>query len=458
MTRRVLVLTLLVLAVPASANAATVTSFGGTLTYTAAAGHDNTVAFTQSALSVTVTASAGDPITATGCTGGGLTFTCTGVSTVVADGNDGDDTLNASGLMTARSTLAGGSGDDVLIPGDGADSLSGGDGIDRAEYGGTGLTVSLNDVADDGLPGDGDNVSSDVEDVVVDPGSGGTATIIGSGGANQLSMADGGGKLTGGGGSDRLLGGPAADTIDAVDGYVDRIDCGGGTDTVTGDQRDQVASNCENVTRQTVTDADDDRPPVVAWTAPAAGTSISADKPTTLTATATDDRGVAKVQFLDDDRLVCEDATAPYTCDYAARGGDVGRDTLIARAVDTADQASSAIQAVTVRRFSARKLTLKLNPGRDTRAPYRFQVTGNLTLPSAVARTQGCQGAEVSIIVRAGGKIVATRRLTLSRVCGYQRRIDFSSRPGSRPRFTAKFLGNDVMQPISAPSRTARTT
>jgi hypothetical protein len=100
---------------------------------------------------------------------------------------------------------------------------------------------------------------------------------------------------------------------------------------------------------------------------------------------------------------------------------------------------------------------LKLNPGRDTRAPYRFQVTGNLTLPPTVARTQGCQGAEVSIIVRAGSRIVATRRLTLSRVCGFQRRISFTSRPGTRPRFTAKFLGNDVMQPISAPSKTGST-
>ena len=53
--------------------------------------------------------------------------------------------------------------------------------------------------------------------------------------------------------------------------------------------------------------------------------------------------------------------------------------------------------------------------------------------------------------------IVATRRLTLSRVCGFQRRIDFGRRPGARPRFTAKFLGNEVMQPITAPSKTGRT-
>jgi hypothetical protein len=236
------------------------------------------------------------------------------------------------------------------------------------------------------------------------------------------------------------------------------VNCSAGTDAVKADQLDQVASDCENVTREPVVGGADDRPPVVTWTSPAAASSLPADKPTTLTASATDDRGVAKVQFLDDDRLVCEDTDAPYTCAYSPRGGDVGRDTLIARAVDTADQASSAVQAVTVHRFSARRLTLKLNPARDNHAPYRFRVTGNLTLPPAVSRTQGCQGAEVSIIVRAGSKIVATRRLTLSRVCGYQRRIDFSSRPGTRPRFTAKFLGNDVMQPISAPSKTGRTT
>jgi hypothetical protein len=273
----------------------------------------------------------------------------------------------------------------------------------------------------------------------------------------QNSAGGGPATITGRGGSDTLNGGAGADTIDARDGYADRVGCAAGADTVKADQLDQIRSDCESVSREPVVGGADDRPPAVAWAAPAAGTSLSPDKPATLTATATDDRGIAKVQFLDDDRLVCEDAVAPYTCEYVARGGDVGRNTLIARAVDTADQASSAIEAVTVRRFSARRLTLKLNPTRDTRAPYRFRVTGNLSLPPTVARTQGCQGAEVSIVVRAGKKIVATRRLTLSRVCGYQRRIDFSRRPGSRPRFSARFLGNEVMQPISAPSRTART-
>jgi Ca2+-binding RTX toxin-like protein len=454
MTRRVLASLVLLLALPASAHAATLTNFGGTLTYTAAPGEDNDVAFTQGAMSVTVAASDSDPITATGCTGTNPTFTCAGVVKVVASGGDGDDALDASGLTTAGAALDGGPGDDQFRGGDGPDSIRGGDGIDRVTAAGDPLSISLDDLANDGTTGEGDNIHSDVEDIVA--GTTQSATIVGSNAGNVIIAAGGPANITGGGGSDSLNGGLDDDTIDARDGYADRVACSGGTDTVKADQLDQVASDCETVTRENVIGGADDRPPVVTWTLDA--TSLSADKPTTLTADATDDRGVAKVQFLDDDRLVCEDATAPYTCDYQARGGDVGRNTLIARAVDTADQASSAIQAVTVRRFSARKLTLKLNPGRDTRAPYRFQVTGNLTLPPFVSRTQGCQGAEVSIIVRAGSKIVATRRLTLSRVCGYQRRIDFSSRPGTRPRFTAKFLGNAVVQPISAPSKTGRTT
>jgi Ca2+-binding RTX toxin-like protein len=421
----------LLLALPASAHGATLTSFGGTLTYTGEAGENNNVAFAQSALAVTVTAP--DVTSAPGCTGATPTFMCTGVSTVIADGEDGDDSFDPSGLTTARATV------------------SGGDGIDTVIVSGDPVSVSLNDVADDGEH----NIRSDVEDI--DATAAGAATLTGSDSGNLISAGTGRATITGGAGSDTLTGGAGADTIDARDGYADRVSCGLGTDSVKADQLDQVRSDCETVSREPVIGGADDRPPVVTWTAPAAGTSLSADKPSTLTADATDDRGVAKVQFLDDDRLVCEDAVAPYTCDYVARGGDVGRNTLIARAIDTADQASSAIQAVTVRRFSARRLTLKLNPARDAHAPYRFRVTGNLTLPPTVSRTQGCQGAEVSVIVRAGRKIVATRRLTLSRVCGFQRRIDFSRRPGTRPRFTAKFLGNDVMQPISAPSRTGRT-
>ncbi|WP_081685773.1 Ig-like domain-containing protein [Candidatus Solirubrobacter pratensis] len=451
------------------------------LNYTGDPGRTNVVTFTEGSLgSIEVQRGAADndAITATGCTGPvlGTTFTCNGITGVTADGGDGDDTLDASGLTAARATLSGGAGNDTLTGGAAADTLSGGDGDDRltgnagadsinggagldhADYTGTPLTISLNDLPDDGAPNEGDNVRSDVEDVSANPGAGGTATITGSDAGNMLSLAGGGGTITGGAGSDMLQGGPENDTIDARDGYADRVSCGTGTDTVRADQLDQVAADCENVTREPVVGGADDRPPAVAWTAPSSGANLPASGPTTLAVTATDDRGIAKVQFFDDDRLVCEDTAAPYTCAYAPRGGDVGRDTLSARAIDTADQTTSAIQAVTVGRFTPRSLSLKLSPARDRKAPYRFNLSGALGLPTPVARSQGCSQGQMTITVKSGTKTVATRHASVSRVCEYRLRITFSHRPGKdRLKFSARFTGNDVMAPTSATSRTGRT-
>ena len=56
----------------------------------------------------------------------------------------------------------------------------------------------------------------------------------------------------------------------------------------------------------------DDRPPTVTWTAPAQRRAFRGNALTTLAVDATDDRGLASVQFFDDDRLLCEDTAAPY--------------------------------------------------------------------------------------------------------------------------------------------------
>jgi Ca2+-binding RTX toxin-like protein len=478
MTRRIVVTTALLLAMPASAHAATLTNLGGTLRYTAAAGKPNAVTLTQDTLGVTVTRGPDDdPITGTGCaeTSPGTVFVCAGVTTVVADGGDGNDTLNASGLTAANASLAGGAGDDTLTGGAGNDTLDGGDGDDGlrggrgadAFFGGAGIDRAFFDarpllgVSLNNLPGDGDdndNVHSDVEDVEANPGAGAPATLTGSDAGNVLILTSGSGVITGGNGNDTLQGADGDDLFNADDGFADRVFCGGGVDTVHADQLDQVYSNCENVTRRNVIGGADDRPPVVTWSAPSSGDSLSAADPTTLAVGASDDHGIAKVQFFDDDRLVCEDTAEPYTCAYAPRGGDVGRDTLSARAIDTADQATSAIQAVTVNRFTPRSLSLKLGPTRDRKAPYRFNVNGTLGLPAQVARTQGCSQGQVTITVKSGSKTVATRHASVSRVCEYRLRITFSHRPGkNKLKFSARFTGNTVMAAKSATSRTGRT-
>ncbi len=57
----------------------------------------------------------------------------------------------------------------------------------------------------------------------------------------------------------------------------------------------------------------DDRPPTVAWAFPTANARLQADPSNPLTVTAADDRGVALVRFLDDDRVICEDHRARRT-------------------------------------------------------------------------------------------------------------------------------------------------
>ena len=42
---------------------------------------------------------------------------------------------------------------------------------------------------------------------------------------------------------------PGNDVANVADGFGDRVFCGGGTDTVNADQFDDLASDCETVTR-----------------------------------------------------------------------------------------------------------------------------------------------------------------------------------------------------------------
>jgi Ca2+-binding RTX toxin-like protein len=180
-------------------------------------------------------------------------------------GLGGDDVLNDSGGDKAADRLDGGSGDDLMAAGAGPDVYIGGSGEDGVtDYAGRHFSVNmtLDGNADDGAAGEGDNVGTDVEDV-----TGGTAadTLIGNDADNELAGGGGDDSIDGGDGNDGLDGGAGRDTIDGGagrddirggagadtlktrDGVTDRADCGGGTDAVQGEARDDIAGNCENV-------------------------------------------------------------------------------------------------------------------------------------------------------------------------------------------------------------------
>jgi Ca2+-binding RTX toxin-like protein len=165
--------------------------------------------------------------------GGGADTITGGLGNDVLDARDaeatGGSTLNGdAGIDTlfggnGADTLNGGADNDTLDGGPGADTLSGGThdrpfigfgGGDTASYAahGAGVTVSLDGAANDGA-GEGDNVLTDVENVI---GSNGNDILGGGAGnvSNILTGGNGNDTLDGGPNADRLVGGAGSDTVD----------------------------------------------------------------------------------------------------------------------------------------------------------------------------------------------------------------------------------------------------
>lgn len=154
-------------------------------------------------------------------------------------GGKGNDVLNGS---IGSDTLDGGEGIDTFKADAGADDYTGGPGVDTVDYGvrSAPLEITLDNVATDGQAGEGDNVRSDVENVV---GGKGNDTIRGTDAANILRGGPGDDDITGYGGQDQLYGdadqdqlygGNDADTLFGGEG-MDRLDGGADPDTLHGD-------------------------------------------------------------------------------------------------------------------------------------------------------------------------------------------------------------------------------
>jgi hypothetical protein len=156
-------------------------------------------------------------------------------------GGPDNDYLEAVGPLA--DTLSGDAGDDQLKGGAGADVLNGGPGTDTFLAAGGTWTVSLDDVANDGVSPAVSNVRSDVENIT--GGSFGD-TLTGSAAGNVLRGGGGGDTLDAKGGADQLFGETGDDQINARDGAADTIDCGDGNDTVQADALDTVIG-CETV-------------------------------------------------------------------------------------------------------------------------------------------------------------------------------------------------------------------
>jgi Ca2+-binding RTX toxin-like protein len=143
------------------------------------------------------------------------------------DAGAGDDVVTGAvepEATVGRDVVDGGPGDDVFYPGVGPDWIRGGDGVDRVEYWrdpafwrspDAQFTITLDGIADDGVPFEGDNIGSDVEDVV---GSYGPDHIVGTAGKNEISGLLGDDLIDGLAGDDDLTAGRDADDLRGGEG------------------------------------------------------------------------------------------------------------------------------------------------------------------------------------------------------------------------------------------------
>jgi Ca2+-binding RTX toxin-like protein len=155
-------------------------------------------------------------------------------------GGSGDDVLlgfagdDGLGGGPGRDRLLGGLGNDRLNGNTGPDEISGDTGLDLVSYSdrSAGIKVTIDQLANDGETGEGDNVRPDVENV---EGGNGNDEIIDQFGAGNAFLGRGGNdKLIGGPGADQtLVGGPGDDTIDGGAG-ADMLFGGDGFDSLKG--------------------------------------------------------------------------------------------------------------------------------------------------------------------------------------------------------------------------------
>jgi RTX calcium-binding nonapeptide repeat (4 copies)/Bacterial Ig domain len=412
------------------------------------------------------------PVTLNG--GSGIDNLTAGSSTTTLNGGDGNDTLNAG---TGADTLSGGNGNDSLNPGNATDTVSGGAGIDQVFYSdntfvtGTGgapdsivatpVNVSLDGVANDGYAGNNSNIGTDVEDVTVGDESCtgatiacayGGATLTGDSGPNMLSGGAGNDTLTGGGGGDFLSGNLGNNTLNGVNGYPDRLDCGG-TGTANADQLDTVAA-CTTVNTTKLANVGlltQDKAPTVSWRAPRENAKINPSKSNTFQVSATPGtHPITKVVYYIGERTACITTTAPYKCAFKGKDTDVGKDTLVAITTDSIGLTSTLTRSITVSTFKPKKLTASTTPKRAKHAPFVFTTSGRLTLPSGVSKRKGCTGT-VSVTFKDGKNKVGSGTAKLRSSCSFSSRMKVAVPNGAKAlQVSVVFGGNTTLSKASA--------
>jgi hypothetical protein len=144
------------------------------------------------------------------------------------------------------------------------------------------------------------------------------------------------------------------------------------------------------------------------------------------------------------------DKTAEKNEQFLVRLTAVSANATILRAAAT----GTILDDDAEKRPRPKALSEKVTPKRDRTSPYAFTVKGAVSRPSGVKST-ACKGGRVLVQAVAGGKVVATKRLTL-KTCSYSTKVTLKGKRKAL-RLRVRFLGTKTLAPFG-PKEVAVTT
>ena len=226
--------------------------------------------------------------------------------------------------------------------------------------------MSLDDSANDGATGEGDNLRTSVDHIT---GGAGNDTLVGDEGSNKLIGGAGDDALTGAGGDDSFdggagtdsySGGAGVDTFTARDGVSEAIACGSEADAAEADHNDAADADCEVVNRDAAPPLPPAPPvpPVELPPAPAGGTGNVIEEPVaTITASTVpvSASGVAAV------RLKC-----PSEAFEGCQG------SILIEALDAAGTRAKTLVSARRRRTKLATRRFKVAAGKGATIPVRL--------------------------------------------------------------------------------------
>jgi hypothetical protein len=199
----------------------------------------------------------------------------------------------------------------------------------------------------------------------------------------------------------------------------------------------QIAATAEDSLGQTATgtgafsvdcsddqgDDDDDQgtPPPPPLTAPTVklpeSLNVIRRTGTTVTVAPESKQGVASVAFFLGTRRVCNDTTAPYSCEIKPYSSEIGSQTVRAVVTDTAGLTGQDSRQVAVPKFAPRALRLDVATKRLKSGKLRRTVTATVLPPAGVSRAAACADGRLATVVKRAKTTLVDRETKLGSRC-----------------------------------------